>query len=87
MNIKYKHGITDQGKEMLVTEDLEEGVRSPGASGWTLRRRGLYALALFSICVTMVITLTVAGNRETEILWKYLFEHFQPLICSRKKSA
>ena len=54
MNIKYKHGITDQGKEMLVTQDLE-GVSSPSVSGWTLRRRDLYTLAFLSICVTIIV--------------------------------
>ena len=60
MNIKYKHGVTEQGKEMLVTEDLEEGTISPSGSGWTLGKRGVYGVAFFSVC--LLIILGVTGN-------------------------
>ena len=86
MNIKYKHGITDQGKEMLVTEDLEGG-SSPSVSAWALRRRGLYALALFSICITIMIWAVIGTGNRDKYNSQYLFEHFQPLVCSRRKSA
>ena len=66
MNLKYKHGITEQGKEMLITKELEEGTVSASVSGygWTLRRACVYGVVLFSFCVILII-LAVTGNSNT----------------------
>ena len=61
MNIKYKHGITEQGKEMLITEN---GTIPESVSGWTLRKRGVCGVALFSFCVLIILAVT----GESEIL-------------------
>ena len=61
MNIKYKHGSTEQGKEMLITEELENGTIPASMSGWTPSRRGVCGVAVFSFCLTLII-LAVTGN-------------------------
>ena len=87
MNIKYKHGVTEQGKEMLVTQDVEEGTvsTSGGGSGWTLRRRGVYGVAFFSVFI--LIVLAVTGNSVNRSIASIYLDIFQPPGCSRKKSA
>ena len=85
MNIKYNHGITEQGKEMLITEELEDGTisQSPvSGSGWTLRRRGFCVLAVFSFCVFIILAVT----GELQLLRaEYLAEHFSVSGLFEKK--
>ena len=73
MNIIYKHGIREQGKEILVTtEELEDETIAPTVPAWTLRRRGVYGVALlFSFCV--VIILAVIGDSLNCEFSKLLF--------------